>query len=180
MRSITALSILLGIALLAVSAIGQRSTSDEGIELYRAGNFTEALTRLTEATAADRDDSEAWRYLAATYQHLGNEKEAIKALKTSRNIKRAPPPKYDQPAKITSKHTAGIKGTDSGPPWDYTVAVELRSDGTVGIIIPYMISFVERKQAIIDEAKKIKFEPAMQNGKPVTMIRVIEYTFSSY
>lgn len=180
MRSIKAISILLGLVLLTISAFGQQSKRDEGIDLYRAGNFADAVLRLTEATAADKMDRQAWLYLAAADKHLGKDKEAIKAFERSQTIKKTTPPKYDKPVKITSKPTPGIKGDDTSPPSDYAVAVELCSDGTVGIIIPYMISFVERKQAIIDVAKKIKFEPAVKDGKPVTVIYVLEYTFSSY
>ena len=179
MRSIKTLSVLLGIMFLTASAFGQQAKSDEGIDLYRAGNFSDAVLRLTEATSLDRSDGQAWLYLAAAHKHLGNDKEAIKAIKSSRSSKKTIPPKYDKPVKITSKRTPGVRGEYTGGRSDYAVAIELCSDGTVGIIIPYMTSFFERQQEIIDDAKKIKFEPAEQNGKPVTVIYVFEYTFSS-
>ena len=159
-------------------ASGQEAKRDEGIDLYRAGSFMEAVTRLTEATAADKTDRQAWVFLAGAYKHLGKEKEAINALKRALAAKKVNLLKYDRPAKITSKYTAGIKGDGSGPSSDYAVAVELCADGTVGVIIPYLTSFIERKQAIIDAAEKIKFDPAVKDGKPVTMIQVIEYSFS--
>lgn len=179
MRLVTAISVLLVTVFLTASAFGQQSKRDEGIDLYRAGNFAESVSRLTEATDVDKMDREAWRYLAAAYKHLGKDEEATKAFERSRTVKKTNSQIYDKPAKITSKLTGGIKGDDSSPPSDYAVAVELRADGTVGIIIPYMKAFVERRKAIIDAAKKIKFKPAEQSGKPVTVIHVIEYTFSS-
>ena len=179
MRSIKILSVLLGILILTASAFGQQSKTEEGIDLYRSGRFGDAVSRLTEVTSVDKTDGLALLYLAGAHKHLGNDKEAIKALKVSRSSKRTTPPKYDKPVKITSKRTLPIKGDDAGPRSDYTVAIELCSDGTVGIIIPYMVSFFERQQAIIDDAKKIKFEPAVRNGKSVTVIHVFEYTFSS-
>ncbi len=179
MRLIKSLSVLLGIIFLTASAFGQQSKSDEGIDLYRSGSFVEAVSRLTEATSLDKTDRQAWLYLAGALKHLGNDKEAIKALKASRGIQKTTPPKYDKPEKITSRPTPGIKGDGTGGPADYTVAIELCADSTVGIVIPYMNSFVERKQAIIADARKIKFEPAVLNGKPVTVIYVIDYTFSS-
>lgn len=179
-RSIKALSALLGIVVLTATALAQQTKRDEGIELYRADDFAKAASRVTEATAADKHDYQAWLFLAAAYKNLGKEKEAIKAFERSRAIKKHDAPKYDQPAKITSKRTGGIKGEDSSPPSDYAVAVEFRADSTIGIIIPYLKFFPERKQAIIDDIKKIKFDPAVQNGKPVTVIFVLEYSFSSY
>ena len=179
MRSVKVISVLLGVVFLTASAFGQQSKRDEGIDLYRAGNFAESVSRLTEATAVDKMDRHAWLYLAAAYKHLGKDKEATKAFERSQTAKKTDPQTYEKPAKITSKRTAGIKGDDSSPPSDYAVAVELRADGTVGIIIPYMKAFLERRQAIVDAAKKIKFEPAEQSGKPVTVIHVIDYIFSS-
>ncbi len=88
MRLVKAFSVLLGIILLTVSGFGQQSKRDEGIDLYRAGNFAEALSRLTEATAEDRTDYQAWLYLAAAYKHLGKEKEATKAFDRALTIKR--------------------------------------------------------------------------------------------
>src|SRR5688572_3792052 len=136
MRLVKTFSVLLGVVLLTVSAYGQQSKRDEGIDLYRAGNFAESVSRLTEANDAEKNDYHAWRYLAAAYKHLGKDKEAMKAFERSLRIKTTDLPKYDKPAKITSKRTPGIKGDDSTPPSDYAVAFELRADGTIGIIIP--------------------------------------------
>lgn len=179
MRSVKVISVLLGIVFLAASAFGQQSKRDEGIDLYRAGNFAESVSRLTEATAVDKMDRYAWLYLAAAYKHLGKDKEATKAFERSQTVKKKEPLTYDKPAKITSKRTAGIKGDDSSPPSDYAVAVELRADGTVGIIIIHIKAFLERRQEIIEAAKKITFEPAEKNGKRVTAIHVTDFTFSN-
>ncbi|HEY0047853.1 MAG TPA: energy transducer TonB [Pyrinomonadaceae bacterium] len=35
-------------------------------------------------------------------------------------------------------------------------------------------------KAAIEAAKKIRFEPAIKNGKPVTAVKIIEYTFTLY
>ncbi len=160
------------------SATAQQSKRDEGIELYRAGNFAEAVTRLTEATAVDKKDRHAWLFLAAAYKHLGKDKDALKAFKSvPRGVKDANLPKYDRPVKITSKRPTPIKGENSSSQSDYSIAIELRSDGTVGIVIPYMIAFIDRTPAIIESAKNIKFEPAIKDGKPVTVIFFMEFTF---
>ncbi len=180
MRAIKAFSVLLGIILFTVTAFGQQTKRDEGIDLYRAGKFTEAVSRLAEATAADKMDRQAWLYLAGAYKHLGKDKEAITAFEGSRIIQKTNLPKYDKPVKITSKPLPVIKTDNTGPlsySASYSVAVELCADGTVGIIIPYTIAFGERNQAIIDAVKKIKFDPAVKDGKPVTVIHVMEYTF---
>ena len=179
-RSIKVFPLLLAAMLLAGVSVAQQSGRDEGIELYRAGKFAEAVTRLTEAITADKKERQAGLYLAAAYKHLGKDKEALKAFQRTRGIKETNPPKYDSQVKITSKRPFPIMGENSSPQSNYSVAIELRSDGTVGIIIPYMIAFIERTNAIIETAKKIKFEPAIKDGNPVTVIHVLEYTFQRY
>jgi len=178
MRSIKTLSILLVIILLTASAFGQHSKRDEGIDLYRAGNFSEAVLRLTEATSLDRSDGQAWIYLAGAHKHLGNDKEAVEALKTWQSNRKTIAPESYKPVKITSKITPPIRRDNTEGPINYTVAIEFCSDGTVGLVIFIPSVFREPEQSIIDDAKKIKFEPAEQNGKPVTVIYVFEYTFS--
>ena len=174
----TACSIFVIVLLLTVSAVAQQTKRETGISLYGAGRFAEAVSQLTEATAADSADYQAWLYLAAAYKNLGKDKPAIKAFERALSIKKPNPLIFDTPARITSKLTPGIRGSDTTPTSDYAVAIELRSDGTVGVVIPYMKSFFERERAIIETAKKTKFEPAVQNGKPVTVIYVTNYTFS--
>lgn len=101
-----------------------------------------------------------------------------------------PPPQpagITRPVKILSKpradytdaaRTNNIQGT-------VQVSVTFLPDGTVG-----KISDVARNnsnlrkfglvKSAMDAARKVKFQPAMKNGKPVKEVKILEYTFTLY
>ena len=66
------------------------------------------------------------------------------------------------------KGTVHVQGT-------ITLRVEFRDDGTIGKIAPISTlpyGFTERA---IEAAKKIKFEPAIQDSKPITVVKTVLY-----
>ncbi|MEP7076477.1 MAG: energy transducer TonB [Acidobacteriota bacterium] len=95
----------------------------------------------------------------------------------------APPVAGDiTPLKIISKpraplteeaRAAGVQGT-------VKLRVEFRSDGTIGKIslvtgLPYGLT-----EIAIEAAQRIIFDPGTRNGAPVTMTKVIDYSFLIY
>ncbi len=58
------------------------------------------------------------------------------------------------------------------------IAVEFRADGTIGFTFP-LKSPIDRElvQQSVDAVKGIRFEPAMKDGKPLTVINFVEYGF---
>ncbi len=85
---------------------------------------------------------------------------------TEMKLTRRPRPAYTDDAR-----TANTQGT-------VTLLVVFRSDGTVNIAIPLNpLPHGLTNEAII-AAKRITFEPAIKNGKPVSVIGKFEYTFS--
>src|SRR6478672_6053098 len=71
--------------LLAVSTFAQSET-EKGVELYRSGNFTQAIDVLDTVVKADKKDRKAWTYLGASYFKEGNRKKAANAFKKAVSI----------------------------------------------------------------------------------------------
>jgi TonB family protein len=63
-----------------------------------------------------------------------------------------------------------------------TVLLEVTflASGEIGDIRPVKELPQGLTEAAIEAARKIKFRPAMSDGKPVTSVKTIEYTFSVY
>lgn len=54
------------------------------------------------------------------------------------------------------------------------------ADGRIGSVTPRTTLPFGLTEQAIDAAKKMTFEPAIMNGKPVSVARTVEYTFTSY
>jgi TonB family protein len=93
----------------------------------------------------------------------------------------------DKPLKILSKPLAAY--TDAARMNNIQGAVQVKvtfmANGKIGKIsdIPKNGGILRNSglvKAAMEAAKKIRFEPAMKNGKPVTAVKIIEYTFTLY
>jgi TonB family protein len=87
-----------------------------------------------------------------------------------------------QYVKIISKPSA--RYTDAARQNQVQGTVKLRvqflANGRIGIISPINgLGYGLTEQAMA-AARGIKFEPAMRNGKPYTVVRIIEYSFTIY
>lgn len=93
----------------------------------------------------------------------------------------------DKPVKILTKPRADYTDEARRNNIEGKVQVEITflADGTIGEVI----DFPENKEdlrkyglvnAVIEAAKKIKFEPATKDGKPVTVTKIQIYTFTLY
>lgn len=62
--------------------------------------------------------------------------------------------------------------------------VEFLSTGEIGEVTLYKAKKKVQKsgsvEAAINAAKKIRFEPAKKEGKPVTVVKILEYRFKVY
>ena len=91
-------------------------------------------------------------------------------------------PPETKPLQIFSKPRPAY--TDAARQNEVTGAVRLRvtflASGQVGSVTPISgLSYGLTEQAIA-AARNIKFEPAKENGKPVTVVKTVEYNFSIY
>lgn len=168
-------------SMLSISAIAQQSDRDRGIDLYRDGKFAEAVTALESSVAANQNDRVAWMFLGGAYLHRDIKDKATGAFGRMSGIKQpAPPPRYDKTVKITYKPRPGYteearRNQSSGT---IRIVVEFRADGTIGFVFPLLTSSRDLVQPSLRAARDIKFEPAVKDGKPVTVINLIEYGYS--
>jgi len=86
----------------------------------------------------------------------------------------------ESPLKITIKPPASARGCGNGSgravikvTFDKSGAV---TDATAVSASPCQIF----NQSAVRAARNIKFQPAARNGKPVTVVRSVEYTYSVY
>jgi len=171
---------LLTIFLLTSAAFAQQTDRDKGIDLYREGKFKEAIHLLEKSVAADETDRAAWTYLGGAYVNIGENDKATKAFVKSKVRPTSAQPKYESSVRVTYKPRAtyseeGRRNLSSGT---VRIFVEFRSDGKIGFAfaLPSSIDPSLVRQSI-EASRGIKFEPAVKNGKPVTVINITEYGF---
>lgn len=90
---------------------------------------------------------------------------------------------YDVPLKILYKPIASYPNQDKGAICLQGVVrlrVAFLENGKIGNITPVGGLPYGATENAIEAAKLIKFKPAMKNGKPVTVTKVVEYSFKIY
>jgi tetratricopeptide (TPR) repeat protein len=169
---------MLTILLFAFVAYGQ-DEPDKGIELYLLGDYNSAITVLQNVVQTDKNNRDAWFYLGMSLARVKKNKEALKALRKGDSISSRDSSNYDKELKIISKPRCRytdlarenlITGT-------VRLAVEFGADATIKSIVAVQSLPFGLTEDCIAAAKNIKFEPATKNGKPVTNIKVISYSF---
>jgi tetratricopeptide (TPR) repeat protein len=168
---------------LSIATVAQTSSDRErGIELYRVGDFAKSAETLRSVVENNKKDKLAWLYLGATLLKLGNEKEATKAFRSSGFTFKDSDGSLDKKLNITHKGPApyanlarenNISGT-------IKVAIEFREDGKIGFVFPFTTLPYGLTENAIAAAKEISFEPAEKNGKPVSVVTVLTYSFTIY
>jgi len=176
---------LIFISLFAFSfiAYAQAETDREkGIELYKQGEYEKAVQILQEIVKVEKKDRLAWLYLGASFVKLKKDNEAIKAFQKTSGVYKKNLTVYDKPPKIISKPIptyteAARRNQVSG---NIKVAVEFGADGKIGFVFPFQDLPDGLTANSVNAAKSIKFEPSVKDGKPVTVISVVEYSFSVF
>lgn len=157
-----------------------QSDRDKGVELFRLGDYSKAIDVLETIRSTGKADYYTATYLGAAYVKTGREDLArevfVKATtygpagkpfdgETKAVLKKKPMAKFDSSVKI-SEGSGHVK-----------VAVEFKQDSTVGFIFPFYTTSEKLIKGAVEAASKIRFEPAVKDGKPVTVVLVIEYSF---
>lgn len=184
----TLLILLVSFVFLCVSMVSaQQGETEKAIEFYRNGDFSSALNILKMVVETDKEDRKAWLYLGACYVRSRNEKLAREAFKKADSLL---PKKYslednikfNEGLKITLKprvpyseraRAEGIQGT-------VKFAVEYGADGKIKFIFPFQTLMPGLTEACLESAKKIQYDPARKNGKPVTVVGITSYNFTIY
>jgi tetratricopeptide (TPR) repeat protein len=183
MKKIYKISLLFAIVLLSINFAFAQTEREKGMESYEKGDYQAAFEALQKAVEADKKDGEAWRFLGMTYARMKDLKQARKAFdKAAESKDEDLNDTYDKPVKIISKRPPGY--TEQARLNRITgrikVAVELGSDGKIKYIVPIRGLPDGLTQNAVIAASGIKFEPAVRDGKPVTVIKFVEYSFDIY
>ncbi len=155
------------------------SERDKGIELYNQGEYEKAVEALQSSIKTEEKDRVAWTYLGASFVKLKKDDDAVKAFRKMDGVFGKNIPVYDKDLKITSKPHAGYNETARSNLTEGTVkiAVEFGANGKIGFAFPFQTLPDGLTEIGIKAAKSIKFKPAVQNGKPVTVVRMLAYKF---
>ena len=170
--------------LFSTVSIFAQSETEKGVELYRNGDFSQAIAVLDNVVKIDNKDRKAWTYLGASYFKTGNRKEATNAFKKAASI--------SVPKELLSEVSDGLV-IKSKPRAHYTDAARgnftqgvVKIDGDFGqdgkIKSAYIIQGLPNglTEECIEAVKKIVFEPAQKDGKPASVVAIIEYSFAIY
>lgn len=164
------------IAAFVAGATGQRER-DAGIEHFRQREYFKAIEILEKLREEGKADYPSMIYLGSSYVKMANDEQAKKIF----NSLPGPSPAstgitYDQDVKVKKLPRAkfGQTGESSGT---VEVAVELKADGTLGFIFPFSTTSPKLIDPVLKAAQSIRFEPAIKDGQPVTVVRVFGYTF---
>jgi len=177
-------SVSLFVLFLATSAVAQESGRDKGIDLFRAGNYSAAAEVLSKEVEAGKGDKTTWLYLGASYMNLGKQNEARPAFLKYKDLKKSPVPHkaFERSVRILSKQNAPYtaKARSLGIEGQVLLLIEFRADGKIGFVFPLTELAGGLTESAIDAARKMRFEPAMLNGKPVTALQQASYVFNTF
>ena len=160
-------------------AMGQTDERDRGIELYRSGSHAESVSVLEKVVEADPTDKVAWTYLGGSLMHLGKKDEALTAF-------RKPPGgpdydgKFDKAFRVTRRPPTGYTPEARKNRVNGTVVlmVEFKGDGEIGFVVPIKSLPFGLTEAVAESMRKTKFTPAVKDGKPVPVIRMVSSEFN--
>jgi len=178
MKLLLTLSLLFAVSLTIFAQA--KNERDKGIEFYRQGEYEKAIEILQESVKAENKDRLAWMYLGASFVKLKREDDAVKAFLKTNTVYDKNFPVYDKKLKITKKARVNYSNRAASNLTSGVVklAVEFGADGKIGFVFPFQALPDGLTESSVKAAKAIKFEPAIQNGKPVTVVLNIEYSFS--
>lgn len=174
---------IIGVLLFTFALSAQnRSVRDQGIELYRAGDFQSAVSALRSVVDTDKADKLAWIYPGAALLKSRDAKGAAKSFRNSNFTYKDEGETLDQNVKVIRKPRARFtdRARQNMVTGTVKIAVEFGADGRIGFIFPFQTLPEGLADQAISAAKDIDFEPAVHSGKPVSVVTIVTYTFSIY
>lgn len=160
-----------------------QSVREKGIELYQNGDYKAAIEILQRVVEADENDGMAWRFLGMAYARTNNEEQSRKTFDKADDFRDEDLNKtYDIPIKFIKlpKNNYTKKARQNNVKGRVKLAVEFRFDGKIGFIFPIKELPDGLTESAVKAANSIEFEPAVKNGRAVTVIKFVEYIFSIY
>lgn len=171
------------IILLTALTLFAQTEREKGIELYESGDYKAAIESLQKAVEADEKDNEAWRFLGMAFARTNDMEKARKAFDNSKNtVDGGMYKSFDKEMKIISNRKASYteEARKNGVSGNVMLAVEFNRNGKIGQIFAYKELPDGLTENAVKTARKIKFEPAVKNGKAATVINFVVYTFDVY
>ncbi len=171
------------IVLFSISFAFAQTEREKGIESYEKGDYQAAAESLQKVTQTDEKDGEAWRFLGMAYARIKDIKQSRKAFDKANDFNdKDLNDAYDKPVKIISKRPPQYteearRNQVSGR---IKVAVEFGSDGKIKFVVPLRGLSYGLTESAVKAASEIRFEPAVKNGKTVTVIKIVEYSFDIF
>lgn len=183
MKIVILIKILVFCLFLGGSVFAQtQEASDKGIESYRRGDYQKAAEYLQKAAAANEKDEEAWLYLGMSFARLKEKSKAAEAFKKADALCPKKPQPKSGDVKITQKPRPSY--TDDARAnlvsGIVKLAVEFGADGKLKYAFVFRTLPHGLTENSVKAAQKIKFEPAVKDDKPVSAIKIIEYSFQIY
>lgn len=179
--------------------VKSRKVSENIGFLQQAIESLESCLKDCENTSVKEDINSEIEGLKAFYNYFSKQKDetlfapvdfsSLNKMKNSKaktvsnqtNQPVAPPDPTVTPLKITSKPRASY--TDSarqaGVQGIITLAVLFSADKTKKVLVIKPLSNGLTAEAVI-AARKIDFTPQMKDGKPISVVRLVQYTFTLY
>lgn len=155
---------------------------DKGIELYWQGDYQTAVETLQKLVTVKDKDQDLWLVIGMSFARLNKPKEARKAFDKADTYSNKQLAGNEKEAKIIAKPRA--RYTDAARMNDeqgkIKLAVEFGADGKIKYIFPFDTLRYGLTEEAVTAAEKIKFEPAVKNGKNVPTIIIVEYQFAIY
>jgi TonB family protein len=156
-----------------------RRADKYGVASDSIGKFI-ILSKDLSDSAFWRGQQEALRFYADYYAERGKNKSAapvydVNAVGTGEDVSKTPVKIRTKPrANYTDRaRQAGVSGV-------IRLLVTFSEDGTVKYIIALSSLGYGLDQEAIKAAKNIKFEPERVDGKPVSTVKTVEYSFTIY
>jgi tetratricopeptide (TPR) repeat protein len=175
------LSTLLLLFLFSSTALAQ-TERERGIELYRQGDYEAAIETLQKLVTDKDKDQDLWLVIGMSLARLKKTGQAKKAFDKANKRSLKQLAGNEKEAKIVAKPRANY--TDAarmnGEQGKIKLAVELGEDGVINFIFPFVALRYGLTEEAMAAAEKIKFEPAVKNGKNVSTIAIVEYQFTLY
>ncbi|HEX8370962.1 MAG TPA: energy transducer TonB [Pyrinomonadaceae bacterium] len=177
-------STLIVLSVFSATAFSQQiNERDKGIALYLRGDYQAAVETLQKLAAAVKGkDQDLWLVIGMSFARLNNAKEAKKAFNKADKYSIKYLAGAEKEAKIISKPRpiytdAGRMNNEQGK---VKLAVELGAGGEINFIFPFDTLRYGLTEEAMAAAEKIRFEPAVKDGKNATTIAVVEYRFTLY
>ena len=154
--------------------------TENNFEFYEKGDYQKSVEILRKAVDRNKNDRRAWLYLGMSYAKLKQEDEALKAFAKADKIvgmilteNEIPPKLLSQPRAVYTDEAR--KNQVQGI---VKLAIEWGTDGEIKFIFPYKTLPYGLTENVIEAAKKVVYEPAKRNGKPISFVSTLEYSFS--